>query len=127
VEAEEIIEIGDIPSEQVHLPGLYVNLLFKGEKFDHKIEILKTAEPDTSNKGHKAAKAPKDPREIDCPNRCTGIQDRHELQSRSGNSHNGGWICSKHRDARLPTKREWNDWLRAISREGLGRFGLDQC
>ena len=64
MEAEEIVEIGDILPEQVNLPGLYVNRLFKGEKFEHKIEILKTAEHDTSNQGPEAALASKDPREL---------------------------------------------------------------
>lgn len=64
VEAEEIVEIGEIAPEYVHLPGLYVNRLFKGEKFEHKIEILKTAEHDTSNKGLGANKALEDPREM---------------------------------------------------------------
>jgi hypothetical protein len=39
-----------------------VNRLFKGEKFEHKIEVLKTAEHDISNKGSKVAKEPKHPR-----------------------------------------------------------------
>jgi len=46
VEAEEIVEIGEIKPEEVHLPGLYVNRLFKGEKFEHKIEMLKTSDDD---------------------------------------------------------------------------------
>ena len=46
------------------MPGLCVNRLFKGEKFEHKIEILKTAEHDTSNKGSDATKASEDPREL---------------------------------------------------------------
>lgn len=53
VEAEEIVELGEIPPEQVHLPGLYVNRLFKGEKFEHKIEILKTADDDEDAKDQK--------------------------------------------------------------------------
>lgn len=46
VEAEEIVEIGEIKPEEVHLAGLYVNRLFKGEKFEHKIEVLKTSDDD---------------------------------------------------------------------------------
>jgi 3-oxoacid CoA-transferase len=41
VEAEEIVEVGAIPPEQVHLPGLYVDRLFQGEKYEHKIEVLR--------------------------------------------------------------------------------------
>jgi 3-oxoacid CoA-transferase len=41
VEAEEIVEVGTIPPEQVHLPGLYVNRLFQGAKYECKIEVLR--------------------------------------------------------------------------------------
>lgn len=64
VEAEEIVEIGDIPPEQVHVPGLYVNRLFKGEKFQHKIEVLKTLDDDASMKDPDAVKKSEDPREL---------------------------------------------------------------
>lgn len=49
VEAEEIVEVGEIKPEEIHLPGLYVNRLFKGAKYEHKVEILKVAE-DSENK-----------------------------------------------------------------------------
>lgn len=39
VEAEEIVEAGELSPESIHLPGLNVNRLFKGEKWG-KIEIL---------------------------------------------------------------------------------------
>jgi 3-oxoacid CoA-transferase len=42
VEVEEIVEIGEIPPDQVHIPGIYVNKFFKGEKFIKRIERLKT-------------------------------------------------------------------------------------
>lgn len=58
VEAEEIVEIGDIKPEEVHLPGLYVNRLFKGAKFEHRVEILKTSDDDQGD-----AEA-KDPRSV---------------------------------------------------------------
>lgn len=49
VEAEEIVEVGEIPPEQIHLPGLYVSRVFKGAKFEHKIEVLKYAEDDSED------------------------------------------------------------------------------
>jgi 3-oxoacid CoA-transferase len=64
VEAEEIVEVGEIPPEQVHLPGLYVNRLFKGRKYEHKIEILKFAHEDSSKKGPEELKKTEDPREL---------------------------------------------------------------
>ncbi|KAF2168720.1 hypothetical protein M409DRAFT_52751 [Zasmidium cellare ATCC 36951] len=39
VEAEEIVELGELPAESIHLPGLNVNRLFKGKKWG-KIEVL---------------------------------------------------------------------------------------
>ena len=41
VECEELVEIGDLPPEGIHLPGLNVNRIFKGAKFENRIEILK--------------------------------------------------------------------------------------
>ena len=64
VEAEEIVEIGEIKPEEVHLPGLYVNRLFKGEKYAHKIEVLKFSDKDSSKKDSKGAKKAQDPREL---------------------------------------------------------------
>ncbi|TQS32709.1 hypothetical protein Golomagni_06968, partial [Golovinomyces magnicellulatus] len=39
VEAEELVEIGDIPPEQVHLPGLYVDRLFVGNSYERRMDI----------------------------------------------------------------------------------------
>lgn len=44
VEAEEIVETGELSPESIHLPGLNVNRVFKGEAW-HKIEVLHNAEP----------------------------------------------------------------------------------
>jgi len=48
VESEEIVEIGNIKPEEVHLSGRYVNRLFKGAKVEHKIEMLKIAEDEAA-------------------------------------------------------------------------------
>ena len=63
VEAEEIVEIGEILPEHVHLPGLYVNRLFKGAKYEHKIEVLKNVEHETAKSAEQAEKSD-DPREL---------------------------------------------------------------
>lgn len=39
-EVEEIVEAGQIPPDSVHLPGIFVHRVFKGEKFEHYIEKL---------------------------------------------------------------------------------------
>jgi 3-oxoacid CoA-transferase A subunit len=38
VEAEEIVETGSFDPDQVHLPGIYVQILYRGEKFEKRIE-----------------------------------------------------------------------------------------
>lgn len=37
-EVEEIVPVGSIDPDQVHLPGVYVHRIFKGEKFEKRIE-----------------------------------------------------------------------------------------
>jgi 3-oxoacid CoA-transferase subunit A len=37
-EVEEIVPVGSIDPDQVHLPGVYVHRLFKGEKYEKRIE-----------------------------------------------------------------------------------------
>lgn len=42
VEVEELVELGDIPPEDVHLSGIFVQRIFKGENYENAIEFLKT-------------------------------------------------------------------------------------
>lgn len=39
-EVEEIVELGDINPDEVHLPGIYVDKVIKGETFEKRIEVL---------------------------------------------------------------------------------------
>ncbi len=41
VEVEELVELGDIKPEDVHLPGLFVQRLFQGSNYKNDIEFLK--------------------------------------------------------------------------------------
>ncbi|MBK26297.1 MAG: succinyl-CoA--3-ketoacid-CoA transferase [Halobacteriovorax sp.] len=41
VEVEELVELGDIKPEDVHLPGLFVQRIFLGENYKNDIEFLK--------------------------------------------------------------------------------------
>ncbi|MCO4793433.1 MAG: CoA transferase subunit A [Bacteriovoracaceae bacterium] len=41
VEVEELVELGDIPSEDVHLPGVFVQRIFQGSDYKNDIEFLK--------------------------------------------------------------------------------------
>ena len=37
-EVEEIVEPGQLDPEEIHVPGIYVNRVFKGEKFEKRIQ-----------------------------------------------------------------------------------------
>ena len=39
VEVEEIVEPGEIPAEEVHLPSIYVHKLLKGKSYEKRIEV----------------------------------------------------------------------------------------
>lgn len=38
-EVEEIVELGSIAPDQVHLPGIYVDRIVLGEKYEKRIEV----------------------------------------------------------------------------------------
>jgi len=42
VEVEELVPVGEIPPENVHLPGIFVNFIFLGTNYQNSIEFLKT-------------------------------------------------------------------------------------
>jgi 3-oxoacid CoA-transferase subunit A len=44
VEVEELVELGDIRAEDIHLPGIFVQRIFKGNNYKNDIEFLKTEE-----------------------------------------------------------------------------------
>ena len=37
-EVEELVELGGIPADQVHTPGIYVNAIFQGSNYEKRIE-----------------------------------------------------------------------------------------
>ena len=39
VEVEEIVEVGEIPGEDVHVPHIFVHRVVKGPKFEKRIEV----------------------------------------------------------------------------------------
>ena len=41
VEVEELVPLGEIPAEDVHLPGLFVQYIFQGKDYKNDIEFLK--------------------------------------------------------------------------------------
>lgn len=44
VEVEELVELGDIPPEDVHVPGVFVQRIFQGSNYQNDIEFLKLEE-----------------------------------------------------------------------------------
>lgn len=41
-EVEELVEAGQLTPDQIHVPGIYVNRIFKGEKYEKRIEQVTT-------------------------------------------------------------------------------------
>lgn len=39
-EVEEIVEIGQLDPDQIHLPGIYVDRIVKGLSYEKRIEVL---------------------------------------------------------------------------------------
>jgi 3-oxoacid CoA-transferase subunit A len=37
-EVEELVEVGQLNPDHIHVPGIYVNRIFKGEKYEKRIE-----------------------------------------------------------------------------------------
>lgn len=37
-EVEELVEVGELNPDHIHVPGIYVNRIFKGEKYEKRIE-----------------------------------------------------------------------------------------
>ena len=50
VEVEEIVKDGDIDPDHVHLPGIFVHRIIKGEKYEKRIESLKLLTKDKIEK-----------------------------------------------------------------------------
>uniref|UniRef100_H2Y8X0 Succinyl-CoA:3-ketoacid-coenzyme A transferase n=1 Tax=Ciona savignyi TaxID=51511 RepID=H2Y8X0_CIOSA len=55
VEVEEIVENGEILPENVHIPGIYVHRVIKGEQFEKRIERLTHFKEPTSTQSSPAA------------------------------------------------------------------------
>ena len=39
-EVEELVEVGNLNSDHIHVPGIYVNRIFKGEQYEKRIEQI---------------------------------------------------------------------------------------
>lgn len=56
VEVEEIVEVGEIPADQIHVPSIYVHRVIKGESYEKRIERM-TLAADVSGDGGKKPSA----------------------------------------------------------------------
>lgn len=45
VEVEEIVPVGGIKPDEVHIPGIYVDRIFKGTHYEKRIEKVRISEP----------------------------------------------------------------------------------
>jgi len=43
-EVEELIELGELPPDQIHTPGIFVDTIFEGPKYEKRIERRTTRE-----------------------------------------------------------------------------------
>lgn len=41
VEVEELVPLGALQPDQIHLPGIYVDRILVGERFEKRIEVAK--------------------------------------------------------------------------------------
>ena len=39
-EVEEVVDIGEIDQNAVHVPGIYVNRIIEGKDYEKKIEVI---------------------------------------------------------------------------------------
>lgn len=44
VEVEELVELGELQAEDIHLPGIFVQRIYQGEDYENAIEFKKTRE-----------------------------------------------------------------------------------
>lgn len=42
VEVEEIVPVGQLQPDEIHLPGVFVKRIIKGEKYEKRIEVNST-------------------------------------------------------------------------------------
>jgi 3-oxoacid CoA-transferase/3-oxoacid CoA-transferase subunit A len=44
-EVEEIVEVGELEPDTIHTPGIYVQRIFKGERYEKRIERRTVQKP----------------------------------------------------------------------------------
>ncbi|XP_013105658.2 succinyl-CoA:3-ketoacid-coenzyme A transferase, mitochondrial [Stomoxys calcitrans] len=54
-EVEEIVPVGSLDPDQIHIPGIYVKRLYKGTNYEKRIEKLRITESSSDKKGEPSA------------------------------------------------------------------------
>lgn len=57
VEVEEIVPVGELDPEQVHIPSIFVHRIIKGGNYEKRIERLKVTSPSSGSTGELSAAA----------------------------------------------------------------------
>ncbi|XP_034943565.1 succinyl-CoA:3-ketoacid coenzyme A transferase 1, mitochondrial [Chelonus insularis] len=57
VEAEEVVDIGQLNPDEIHVPGIYVDRVLKGRNYEKRIEKIKTYQSMQTTKSTPASKA----------------------------------------------------------------------
>jgi 3-oxoacid CoA-transferase subunit A len=53
-EVEQLVAVGDLDPDQIHTPGIYIDRIFQGARFEKRIEQLTTRPPETAVVGEEA-------------------------------------------------------------------------
>lgn len=51
VEVEEVVDVGEIPEDGVHIPSIYVDRVVIGEKYEKRIEVSRSCSKTECGKG----------------------------------------------------------------------------
>lgn len=81
VEVEEIVDVGQLPPEHIHVPSIYVNNFFKGKEFTKRIERRVVRKARQEDKDIRTESDPQKTKAIDLRNR---IVKRAALELKDG-------------------------------------------
>ena len=109
-EVEQLVEIGELDPDQIHTPGIFVDRIIQGEKYEKRIEFR------TVQGARRVKKRKSDPR-VDGETRCAGVARRLLRQSRHRHPDAGGELHSR-RHERYVSVREWPAWHRPFPKPG---------
>ena len=129
-EVEELVELGTLPPESVHTPGIFVNAIFQGvelRKENRKENGEKThmTQVASHSEGKNMAPSEESKRETDRPARRAGVARRLLCESRHRHSHSGRQLYSRGNGRRAAIGKR-HARRRPVSLRRRGRRGSDQ-